>query len=225
MARRLFLLGGAAALEAASREFVAAAGPDPEPALLLQGGPGWERYLPRYLEPWKRLGVRRYRVVAPDGDRLDVEAALEAVREATGIFIGGGNTSIYHRLYGVEPLRSAIAARYRAGVPLAGLSAGARLASRSCILDPTETGTNAIATVRGLGFVEDVVEAHFDTPRARSWLLAAMRATGSRRGWGMGDGACLVFEDGRFERVLGGPAYRVEMSDFASGAHVLHELT
>jgi len=56
-------------------------------ALLLQGGWGWERYVPRYVDPWLARGVTHYDVIVPDEEgRLDVEAAC-AVFE-NGAFVG-----------------------------------------------------------------------------------------------------------------------------------------
>ncbi|NPA26693.1 MAG: hypothetical protein GXO36_03735, partial [Chloroflexi bacterium] len=62
MTTRLLLLlgGGHGIVDAIQPVFLDAAGPDPCLALLLQGGPQWERYLPLYLEPWHRRGISRY---------------------------------------------------------------------------------------------------------------------------------------------------------------------
>lgn len=88
----LFLLGGNAAFDVAAEEFVpAAGGRDSTIVLLMQGGRGWEKYVPEYTQPWIRRGASRYYPIAPDEDgTLDLDAVSAKLREATGIFIGGG---------------------------------------------------------------------------------------------------------------------------------------
>jgi hypothetical protein len=70
--RRLFLFSDLADnFEALSTAFVeAAGGRSARIALLLAGGPGWERYVPRYRAPWMRLGAAEVIPIAPLGDDL-----------------------------------------------------------------------------------------------------------------------------------------------------------
>jgi cyanophycinase len=78
-----------------------------------------------------------YDSIAPDEQGvLDLDAVSAKLREATGIFIGGGHTPTYHQLYVTEPIRGMIQERYREGVPVAGVSAGALIALQVCVLFP-----------------------------------------------------------------------------------------
>jgi cyanophycinase len=129
--RRLFLLGGSpTTFDSVADEFVpAAGGREATIALLLEGAPGWEKYVPQYTQPWIQRGVSRHFIILPDENgNLDLETASARLREATGIFVGGGNTPNYRRLFATEPIRSLIRERYERGVPFAGLSAGALIA-------------------------------------------------------------------------------------------------
>jgi len=229
MTTRLLLLlgGGHGIVDAIQPIFLDAAGPDPSLALLLQGGPQWERYLPLYLEPWHRRGISRYHVIVPDADgALDVPRALQALQEATGIFIGGGNTRIYRRLYATEPLRSAIRARYQQGVPVAGLSAGAILASNVAWLLPEESESGAIEIVPGLGLLRDViVAAHFREWNALPDLLEAMRLARVPLGLGINEEAGVVLANERVQAVHGDSAYWVTMTDFAPQAYTVTKVT
>jgi cyanophycinase len=169
MSRRLlFLLGGSAAFDVVAESFVpAAGGREATIALLLQGGRGWEKYVPEYTQPWTRRGVSRYYAIAPDENEnengtLDLDKVSSKLRQASGIFIGGGHTPTYHRLYATEPIRSLIRERYDEGVPIAGVSAGALIAPEICALYPDETQDSALEIVTGLGLVSDViVGVHF----------------------------------------------------------------
>jgi len=191
--RLLFLLGGSAAFDVVAEEFVpAAGGRNATIALLMQGGRGWEKYVPEYAQPWIRRGVSRYFPVVPDENgKLDLDAASAKLREATGIFIGGGHTPTYHRLYATEPIRSILRESYRKGVPIAGVSAGALIAPEVCVLLPHETDDGSLQIVAGLGLVSDlIIGVHFTELNALPSVLEAMARTQTRTGWGIDEPAC-----------------------------------
>lgn len=221
MPGKLFLLGGSAAREAADDVFVPeAGGADGAIALLLSGQPGWEAYVPGYVEPWERRGIAHVHVVAPGADgALDGEAA-EALRRATGIFVGGGDTAVYQRVYATEPVRGLIRERVAAGVPCAGLSAGALLAPHICPLWADEENDAPARIAEGLGLVADlVVGVHFTARNGLPGVLDVMARTQTAVGLGIDDGACAVLEEGRLAHVLGEGVHRIEMTDFESGDH------
>ena len=140
MKRRLFLLGGSDAFDVTADDFVPASGGRAACiALLLQGGRDWQKYVSDYTRPWIQRGVSRYDVIVPDGEgRLNLEDVTAKLKSATGIFIGGGHTATYRRLYATEPVRTILRKRYACGIPLAGCSAGALIAPRICAFHPGE---------------------------------------------------------------------------------------
>jgi dipeptidase E len=87
---------------------------------------------------------------------------VEAVRQAEGIYVGGGNTfRLLHELYRLG-LLDAIRARVRAGVPYLGISAGTNVAC------PTIKTTNdmpiiAPPSLDALGLVPFQVNPHYFT--------------------------------------------------------------
>ncbi len=225
---KLFLLGGDAILDTVAEEFVpAAGGRDAVITLLMQGVSSWEKYVPRYAEPWARRGVTRYYPIAPDENgELDLDDVSAKLDQATGIYIGGGHTPTYHRLYATEPLRRLIRARYRAGAPVAGLSAGALIALDVCVFDPDEVEQDSARVVPGLGLVSDLlVEVHFTEWNRLPNLLEAMVETERHVGWGIDEAACMVIEDGQFTRVLGGSVYKVEMTDFETRSYKMERVS
>jgi cyanophycinase len=218
----LLLLGGSQAFEVAAEEFVpAAGGTEASIALLLQGGAGSRRHLPDYTDPWTRRGVTRCQAVMPGEDgELSLPTAKNIISHATGIFIGGGHTPTYHRLYALEPIRALIRNRYQEGVPVAGVSAGALIAPDICAIPPEKTGNGSVRILPGLGLVSGlVVGVHFTESGALPTILEAMVRTRTQDGWGIDGSACAVFNDGRYSQTLGGNVYQITVTDFRTGAH------
>jgi cyanophycinase len=225
----LFLLGGSNSIfDMVAEEFVPAAGGSQATiALLLAGAPGWEDVLPEYTRPWTRRGVLRYEVIVPAANgALDLDAVSAKLRPATGIFIGGGDTTVYHRLYATQPMRGIIRECYQKGVPLAGLSAGALIAPEVCAIPPQDTGDASVRIVTGLGLVSDLVlGVHFTQWNALPHVLEAMARTQTALGLGIDEAACVLLEDGQLKRALGRSVYQVEMTDFQARTYRVTEVT
>lgn len=216
------MLGGSPSFACYADEFVqAAGGPGARIAALVQTAAGWERHRAEITEPWLARSVTQIAAITPDGDgRLDLDEARAALQQATGIFIGGGHTPSYHRLFAASPLGQVIQQRYQQGVPVAGVSAGALVSMEICQLTSDETGSPELQIVPGLGLAGGfVVGVHFSEWNALPEVLEVMQKTQTPLGLGIDEPACVVCEDGRFARVLGEKVYRVEMSDFESRAY------
>jgi cyanophycinase len=213
----VFLIGGSNAYESMSDDFIAAAGGKfANIALSLQGAEGWQRYLSSYTEPWIRRGVTSYQLIIPESNgELNREKAEEILRTATAIFIGGGHTPTYHRLYATGPMAALIQERYQQGIPYAGISAGALLALENCVFFSDETPNKTIQIVPGLNLVKDVlIGVHFTATNALSEVIGAMVRTHTKKALGIDDEACVVYENGIFKGVLGQHVYNIEMDDF-----------
>lgn len=197
--RQLFLFGGSMGPQfgPTARPFLrAAGGKEGRIALLfMSGAPGWERFLPLYRDPWLAEGGGEVVPILPEADGRLSDAALSELKRATGIFMCGGDTRVYHRVYAEGEVREAIRAAYAAGVPYAGLSAGAQVAPvvASVWGDRLTTPTNQIvfggaegrceAELQlevGLGLIGDLcVETHFSEEGGYTRLLAAMEVSGA----------------------------------------------
>lgn len=215
--------------EPTSAPFIAAAGgrsariawcvPHPE---------GWERELPAHRDPWLRLGAAEVVPIVPTGDPPVLSpAALDALAACSGIFVCGGNTRAYHRLYAQGPAREVIRARHAAGVPYAGLSAGALIAADPCTvwgdrltlpgnayrLRGADDGCRAeLEVAPGLGLVSGLLpEPHFSERGGFPRLVAALERSGVARGLGIDDPICAEIADGALVRIRGrGRAYWLE---------------
>jgi cyanophycinase len=224
--KRAFLIGGSAAYESMADAFIAAAGGKAAHiALLLQGAEGWQRYLSSYSEPWIRRGVTSYQLIIPESDgELNWEKAEEILRTATAIFIGGGHTPTYHRLYATGPMAALIQERYQQGIPYAGISAGALLALENCVFFSDETPNKTIQIVPGLNLVKDVlIGVHFTATNPLPEVVEAMSRTHTKKARGIDDEACIVYENGNFKGILGQHVFNIEMDDFEKRSYHIVE--
>jgi cyanophycinase len=229
---RLFLFGDVADnFEAVSTAFVeAAGGRSARIALLLAGGPDWERYVPRYRDPWMRLGAAEVIPIAPLGEdlRLDVSQIAQLER-CSGVFIGGGDTRRYHKIYALSELGAIIRELYRSGIPYGGVSAGALIPTEKCtiwgskVITPTneyfvrakayhdlaKDGDVHLTVGRGLGLLQGcLIEVHFSEFGGFPRLVQAMEQTESTFGFGIDEPICLEIRDRVYAKVHGrGRAY------------------
>lgn len=224
---QLFLLGAAPAQKVYADDFVTAAGgQEAVMAVLVQTRLGWEKHKNEITQPWMDRQVSHYFPVTPDENGLlDNESSCLALQEATGILICGGNTALNHQLFVCEPLRTAICQRYQAGVPVAGISAGALIALKTCQLTSEETGSNELQLVPGLGLAQGfVLGVHFTEWNALPEVLEVMSKTKTNLAYGIDEPACIVFEDGKLARTLGESVFRIEMTDFEKQIHQITRL-
>ena len=213
----LFLLGGSQAYEVYADYFVAASGGDDARIVaLMHNRAEWERHRSEIIWPWKQRGVRHYKPIFPKARGvLDVEKTSSMLQEATGIFIGGGHTPSYQRLFATGTIRDIIRERYLSGVPVAGISAGALICMEICQLTPDETRKDSIEIVPGLGLAGGfVVGVHFSGAGSLSEVLDAMAATRTTIGVGIDDSACVVCKSGKAAEALGRDVYKIKMTNF-----------
>jgi len=209
--RLLFLFGGMPAM-AALPAFLAAAGDeDARIVVLAQSRTGWEQHPSSQNEPFiTMLADGRARLIAPEDTRpLDIQRACDDLRWATGIHITGGHTPTYQQLFAVEPIRSVIRECYLAGVPYAGLSAGALLAQDIYYAVMfNEDNEEEYMPLPGLGLLPNtLIEAHFTGEVRQKRLRRLMALCPPCRGIGIDEAACVVLRDESMVEVIGEHAY------------------
>ncbi|OQA22430.1 MAG: Cyanophycinase [Chloroflexi bacterium ADurb.Bin360] len=215
----LFLLGGIPAYKVYADEFVSAAGgKHASIAVLAQTRAIWENRKAEITEPWIERGVSRFSPITPgENGMLDPQPALATLKAATGILICGGDTPTNQRLFASDPIGALIQERYRSGIPVAGISAGALTTLEVCQLPQSETGAAELQVVRGLGLASGfVIGVHFTEWNALPEVIAVMAKTKTAIGYGIDEPACLVCENGAVAHVLGKSVYRIVMTDFAA---------
>src|SRR5690606_31839500 len=155
--------------------------------------------------PWVRRGTTGILPVAPRPNGvLDLQRTREILQAATGIFVGGGDTPTYHRLYATGPVADLIRRRYEQGVPIAGVSAGAMVLMEQCVFLPEETPEQTLQVVPGLVLVRHlIIGVHYSEQNALPDMVEAMVQTRTERGMGIDDAACAVYDHGRLAGALG----------------------
>ncbi|MFP7170099.1 Type 1 glutamine amidotransferase-like domain-containing protein [Terribacillus sp. 7520-G] len=198
--RKLYLLGGNTSQEEANVHFAqAAGGPKAYIALLIVYREGWEAFLPRYTIHWTAQGVREdnIAVIVPDETGyLDTEKAANIIKNATGVFIGGGHSETYYSRYTKQPFKQLLTEKYHAGIPLAGNSAGALIMPETVLLSPHDTDHQQAWSGPGLGLLQNqLISVHFSQWQDEPNLLAGLNQHNIPLGYGIDEDACLYLEN------------------------------
>ncbi|WP_179298735.1 GNAT family N-acetyltransferase [Evansella halocellulosilytica] len=214
MTRTCYLFGANPSLEGPSKEFAEkAGGRNAHIALLILRRPDWEQYMPMYTDPWKEAGVTNISVIMPREDgKLGVDESLKVLHDATGIFIGGGDTEKYYSYYCDRQVRNAIKEKYVKGIPVAGCSAGALLLPNTCILSPNDTATGERKILEGIGLLEDIgISVHFTEWNDRKNIEVSMKEAGLTKGYGIDEQACIRFDNERYVKSFGESVHLIQM--------------
>jgi len=115
------------------------------------------------------------------------------------IYVGGGSLVNLLAIWRAQGLDAILEEAWRAGVVLAGLSAGSM-----CWFEwGVTTSSGAPAAARGLGFVPGSNSVHHDSePARRPAYLAAVRSGEIPPGWAVDDGTGLLFRGRRLAEVV-----------------------
>lgn len=211
----VYLIGGGRgddAVRASHAPFVTAVGDGPIVAVVLDEGD--ETDVARWSGALTLAGAAEVRPLVVSKQRPPVRADFDG---AAGVFVAGGWTPGYHEAL-VEP-----GTDWLPGLPFAGFSAGAALASAQAILGGHRLGAVAICaeeagedleqlTVRaGLGLVPFAVDVHATQWGTLTRLVHAVRAGAVREGLAVDEGTVAIVRDGELAGVEGlGVAYRVD---------------
>jgi cyanophycinase len=146
----------------------------------------------RYTKIFTRFGVNDIRAIHPE---LGVtEEDLASIRNATGIFVTGGDqVRLMDALRAadcVEPIRDAV----RNGAVYAGTSAGASALSARMIASSTrKKGADVVMFAEGLGRIPDaIIDQHYGQRRRLSRLIHAANAH-ALRGVGIDENTAIVW--------------------------------
>ena len=161
-----------------------------------------------YQSLFRSLGIPEVRGLRPlTREDANEPAAIEAVRDATGIFMTGGNQLRLSSVIGGTGLGRAIIDRHRHGVIVAGTSAGASAISTHMVAFGTSGATPKQRMTQmsaGLGLLPGVIiDQHFEQRNRIGRLLALVAQSPGLLGMGIDeDTAALVSPAGMME-VLG----------------------
>ena len=218
----LYLLGGSQAYSDFLEDFISeSGGRQARIAILDQSISALNNHKSKIIDPLVDFGVCDFEFIAPDNSGyLNVGKTIDCLKRATGLFIGGGHTPTYHKLYTSEPFKSTIQNHFANGVPVAGLSAGAILCMKECQLTPDETGLKDTMLVTGLSLAKEfVLGVHYSEWDALQEVLEAMTQAQIQTGIGLDEAACIKLENGEIVKIYGQNAFQITLKDFESGEY------
>jgi cyanophycinase len=167
-------------------------------------------------------------VVIPDGEAAQEPKVAETIRNASAIFLAGGDQSKYTRYWRGTPVETALRDAVKRGIPLGGTSAGLAvmggflysaegdkpdepdLTSDKALANPFDRQVVIAPDLLGIPILRGVItDSHFDTRHREGRLLAFMarileagQAT-QIRGVGVDEQTALLVEPDGKARVVG----------------------
>jgi len=176
-----------------------------EVTLLLQGGTGYENYLDYYYAPLKKNGINKIEIVIPLGndDFID-EEGIRKIENAEFLFIGGGYTPKYAKIYCTDRIRQIIRDKAEAGKNIAGLSAGSIIMNDKIYNESIE--------INGLGLVKNTfIFPHFEEDQYSYDLIKFILDNKNVVAYGLETNAYLkISGSGSIEKRGKGRAFRAE---------------
>ncbi|HZI98951.1 MAG TPA: cyanophycinase [Actinomycetales bacterium] len=178
-----------------------------------------------YTDVLTRLGAANVRAVRPTG-RRDADSLATAVllRDATGVFLTGGNQLKLAQWVAGTALGGAIHEAHRRGAVIGGTSAGASIMSTHMIslggegVTPRQRSSQLTA---GLGLIDGVVvDQHFDQRSRHGRLMSVVATSPSLLGVGIDEDTAAVVTEQRWLEVVGsGSVFVVDAQHAVSDAH------
>jgi cyanophycinase len=178
----------------------------------------------RYAALFEELGAARVAGLRPlTREEAGEQAVIEAVADATGVFLTGGNQMRLVSVVGGTRLEDALVSARDRGAVIAGTSAGASAAATHMVAfgrsgaSPKHRMINISA---GLGLVDGIiVDQHFEQRGRMGRLLAAVALSPRLIGIGLDeDTAALVHGDRTLEVIGKGSVTIVDGSNIATDA-------
>ena len=219
---QLIIIGGAEDKEndcTILREFVRRSGGTQAKIVVLTAATTAPREVgENYTKVFERLGAASIRVIDTERREDATEPdAIEAAKEASGIFFTGGDQARITELVKGTPLDAAIHKRYAEGAVIAGTSAGAAMMPDVMIVEG-ESETNPRADVvemgPGMGFLPGiVVDQHFAQRGRLGRLIAALMQQPAVLGIGIDENTAVIVNGDEFEVIGQGAATVVDESN------------
>jgi dipeptidase E len=127
----------------------------------------------------------------------DIEGHL---LKTDGIYITGGNTKSMLALWREWSVDLALVKAYKAGIPIAGISAGAMCFYEQGFSDSFDSGYQKI---KGLGILKGSFCPHFSPGNERAALYENSIKSGKlKSGIGVGDGVALRYQEGVLTEII-----------------------
>lgn len=164
-----------------------------------------------YTTIFSRLGAPAVVVVDPPSrPAAAAQALVQAIDDATGVFMTGGNQLKLSSLFVGTPLAGAIARAHARGAVVAGTSAGASIMSQFMIslgADGVTPRQRVSQLTSGLGLLPGVIiDQHFDQRARYGRLMSLVAGSPNLLGIGIDEDTAAEVRDGRKLTVVGSGA-------------------
>lgn len=204
--------------------FVELAGPEPHLVVLSTASMRGEEATVRYGELFTEMGAARITGLRPLAREEAADpAASDALMDADGVFLTGGNQVRLVSVIGGTRLEDALFSARDRGAVIAGTSAGASAVAAHMVAfgRPGASPRHRMVHISaGLGLVEDViVDQHFEQRGRMGRLLAAVALSPKLLGLGLDeDTAAILYADRTLEVVGKGAVTIVDGSNITTDA-------
>jgi cyanophycinase len=170
----LMIVGGGAVTPEIRRKFVELAGGVHARIVLIPGSDPGPEGAQRLLSPWRATGASSIVLInAKNRSMADDAQFCAPLKEATGVWFGGGDQSLLAERYVDTAVQKCLHDLLKRNGVVGGCSAGAALLSRVMIRE----GDTIPVEAKGLDLISDaIVDQHFLT-RNRLWRLEQMVET------------------------------------------------
>jgi len=170
-----------------------------------------EEAVATYTAIFERFGAAEVVTVDPPSRPAAADPGLvQAIDNATGVFMTGGNQLTLAQLFVGTPLADAITRAHARGAVVAGTSAGASIMSRFMIslgADGVTPRQRAGRLTSGLGLLPGViVDQHFDQRARYGRKMSMVAGSPDLIGIGIDEDTAAEIHDGRLLTVLGSGA-------------------
>ena len=194
----LVIVGGGGSPENVRRQFVELAGGKKARIAVLPQASSRPNRGEASVEVYTKLGAGEVYSVTLD----DPKKARALINNATAIWFPGGSQRQLYQELDKAWLLDFIRLRHRAGVPIAGTSAGAAIMSEVMIPNTPEkpglVGGNTPIT-KGLGLVPElIIDQHFIARHRMDRLLSAVMDHPDRIGVGISEATAIIVRGGNF---------------------------
>lgn len=165
-----------------------------------------------YTTIFTRLGAQEVVAVNPPPRRsaAAAEELVQAIDNATGVFMTGGNQLKLSQLFLGTPLADAVSRAHERGAVVAGTSAGASIMSQFMIslgADGVTPRQRTSQLTSGLGLLPGViVDQHFDQRARYGRLMSLVAGSPNLLGMGIDEDTAAEIRDGRKLTVMGSGA-------------------
>ncbi|HXD11823.1 MAG TPA: cyanophycinase [Anaerolineales bacterium] len=207
----LMAIGGAVDFEEPSifREFIERAGGAKAKLVILPQASGLKNTGREYCEIFQGFGLKSKPIALEFRERKDADKKrhLDALRDATGIFIAGGTQMRLTSIFGGTEFETELLAAFQREAIIAGTSAGAAVMSMVMIAYGKSGATPREGLARfspGIGFTDKIIfDQHFRQRDRLGRLMYAISMHPGLLGVGVDENTCAIVEDDQHITVCG----------------------